>query len=71
MRPPQGDRRKVIVELTDIGRAAWHEAIDDQGEEEDRILAALSRSEQVQLADLLRRMVLVVEPTPSTSAPAP
>jgi DNA-binding MarR family transcriptional regulator len=68
--PPPGDRRKVIVELTAAGHAAWREAMADQGDEEDRIIAALSRSEQEQLADLLRRMVLVVEPMPRTSAPA-
>jgi hypothetical protein len=43
--------------------------MEDQGDEEDRIIAALTRSEQEQLAELLRRMVLVVEPTPRTSAP--
>jgi DNA-binding MarR family transcriptional regulator len=69
--PPPGDRRKVIVELTDAGHAAWREAMGDQGDEEDRIIAALNRSEQVQLADLLRRMVLVAEPTSATRAPAP
>jgi DNA-binding MarR family transcriptional regulator len=67
--PLPGDRRKVIVELTDAGHAAWHDAMEDQGDEEDRIIAALTRSEQEQLAELLRRMVLVVEPTPRTSAP--
>ena len=69
--PPPRDRRKVIIELTEAGHAAWREAMQDQGDEEDRIIAALSRSEQEQLADLLRRMVLAVEPAPGTSAPAP
>jgi DNA-binding MarR family transcriptional regulator len=69
--PPPGDRRKVIVELTEAGHGAWREAMQDQVDEEDRIIAALSRSEQEQLADLLRRMVLAVEPAPDTSAPAP
>lgn len=69
--PLPGDRRKVLVELTDTGHAAWYEAMEDQGDEEDRIIAALTRSEQEQLADLLRRMVLVIEPTRLASAPAP
>jgi DNA-binding MarR family transcriptional regulator len=69
--PLPGDRRKVSVELTDAGHAAWHEAMEDQGDEEDRIIAALTRAVPEQLADLLRRMVLVVEPTPRTSAAAP
>jgi DNA-binding MarR family transcriptional regulator len=55
------DRRKVIVQLTDAGHRAWRAAIDGMGDEEQRILASLTRAELRQLADLLRRLVLVVE----------
>jgi DNA-binding MarR family transcriptional regulator len=63
--PQAGDRRKVLVELTEAGQGAWHEAIKDQGDEEHRIFAALDRAERGRLAELLRRLVLVIETDPA------
>jgi DNA-binding MarR family transcriptional regulator len=59
--PSATDRRKVDVELTDAGFAAWHEAMDLLGREEERILGALTPAERRQLSDLLRRVSLAAE----------
>jgi DNA-binding MarR family transcriptional regulator len=59
--PSSGDRRKVIVELTADGRRAWLDAFNEQGAEEERLLAALDAGEQEQLSGLLRRMLLVID----------
>ncbi|MEU8764661.1 MarR family transcriptional regulator [Streptomyces sp. NPDC048659] len=59
--PSTKDRRRVVVELTDRGRATWLGAMDVLGHEEYRILGALSAEERVQLNDLLRRVMLVAE----------
>jgi DNA-binding MarR family transcriptional regulator len=59
--PSAGDRRKVIVELTADGRRAWLAAFNEQGAEEERLLAALDAGEQEQLSGLLRRMLLVID----------
>jgi DNA-binding MarR family transcriptional regulator len=67
--PAPGDRRKVLVQLTAAGRRVWRVAGNEQGAEEQRILAALDNAEQKELAGFLRRMLLVVDrpellPTP-------
>ncbi|PZF96757.1 MarR family winged helix-turn-helix transcriptional regulator [Micromonospora deserti] len=59
--PSTIDRRRVDVELTDAGRAAWRGAMDVRGAEEHRLLAALDPDERRLLTDLLRRVVLVAE----------
>ncbi|HEY6597303.1 MAG TPA: MarR family transcriptional regulator [Asanoa sp.] len=59
--PSDTDRRKVDIELTPAGLAAWHEAMDVLGEEEERILGVLSAAERRQLADLLRQVNLAAE----------
>ncbi|MEU9508733.1 MarR family transcriptional regulator [Micromonospora sp. NPDC048170] len=59
--PSTTDRRRVDVELTEAGQAAWHGAMDVRGAEEHRLLAALGAHERRQLADLLRRVVLRAE----------
>jgi DNA-binding MarR family transcriptional regulator len=74
--PSPGDRRKVIVELTEEGRRAWLGALTEEGAEETRLLAALDPSERAYLSGLLRRMLLVIDrpglltPPASTQAPA-
>jgi DNA-binding MarR family transcriptional regulator len=60
-RPSATDRRKVVVELTEAGLAAWREAIGGMGDEEQRVLGALTPAEREHLADLLRRVLLLVE----------
>ncbi|GGO29124.1 MarR family winged helix-turn-helix transcriptional regulator [Micromonospora parathelypteridis] len=59
--PSTVDRRRVDVELTDEGYAAWRGAMEIQGAEEHRLLGALAPTERRQLSDLLRRVLLVTE----------
>jgi DNA-binding MarR family transcriptional regulator len=55
------DRRGVVVELTDEGRAAWDKAIEVQGRKEAFFASALSEREQRQLNDLLRKLMVALE----------
>ncbi|MEU4400157.1 MarR family winged helix-turn-helix transcriptional regulator [Micromonospora orduensis] len=57
--PSTTDRRRVDVALTDAGRAAWRAAMEVQGDEEHRLLGALTPTERRHLSDLLRRVMLV------------
>jgi DNA-binding MarR family transcriptional regulator len=59
--PSPGDRRKVIVELTDEGLRAWRGTFDPQANEEEKVLSALSPDEQEQLNSMLRRMLSLVD----------
>lgn len=59
--PSKTDRRRVEVELTEPGRVLWREALDQLGDEEHRVLSALSPKERRQLSDLLRRVMLLAE----------
>ncbi|MCX5064993.1 MarR family transcriptional regulator [Micromonospora lupini] len=59
--PSTVDRRRVDVELTDEGEAAWRGAMEVQGAEEHRLLGALTPAERRVLSDLLRRVLLVSE----------
>lgn len=52
------DRRGVIIELTDSGRALWEETIAVQAEKEALVQSTLSERDQDRLNDLLRRLVL-------------
>ncbi len=67
--PSPTDRRKVLIELTEDGRRLWRAAGGEQGAEEARILAALSRADRERLSGLLRQLMQVVDrpgllPTP-------
>ncbi|TDD26840.1 MarR family transcriptional regulator [Actinomadura sp. KC06] len=59
--PSAADRRRVVVELTDAGRAAWLGAMDRVGHEEYRLLGTLSADERRALSDLLRRVMIRAE----------
>ncbi|GGP87111.1 MarR family winged helix-turn-helix transcriptional regulator [Streptomyces melanogenes] len=59
--PSTTDRRRVHVELTESGRATWRGAMDMLGDEESRVLGALSRGEQEALNDMLRRIMVLAE----------
>jgi DNA-binding MarR family transcriptional regulator len=59
--PAPGDRRGVIVELTEAGRAAWDTAASVQGRREAFFASALSKPEQHQLNTLLRKLMLAFE----------
>lgn len=64
--PSAADRRRVDVELTEAGRAAWLGAMDAVGHEEYRLLGVLTAAERRTLSDLLRRVLLVAERPPQT-----
>lgn len=59
--PSAADRRRVDVELTEAGREAWIDAMEFQGDEEQRLLGVLSPEELRTLSDLLRKVMLAVE----------
>ena len=52
------DRRTVIVRLTDVGRALVDDVSATHMDTERQILAALTSTQQAQLADLLREMLV-------------
>jgi DNA-binding MarR family transcriptional regulator len=60
LRDPE-DRRGVLVELTDEGRAAWSNAMAVQGRKEAFFASALTGREQRQLNDLLRKLMVALE----------
>jgi DNA-binding MarR family transcriptional regulator len=55
------DRRGVLVELTDRGRALWEEAIGVQAEKEALLASALTKPEREALNGLLRRLMIAFE----------
>ncbi len=59
--PSPGDRRKVIVELTEEGLQTWRDTFDPQANEEGKVLSAISPAEREQLNDMLRRMLGLVD----------
>jgi DNA-binding MarR family transcriptional regulator len=62
--PDANDRRVVVVELTEAGRAAWDEAAAVQGRREAFFASALTKTEQRQLNALLRKLMLAFEAAP-------
>lgn len=56
-----GDRRGIVVELTDEGRAAWDAAAGIQGRKEAFFASTLTTAEQKQLNGLLRKIMLAFE----------
>jgi DNA-binding MarR family transcriptional regulator len=56
-----GDRRSVIVRLTDRGVSLIDQAVAAQAKEEERVMSALKPEEQRRLNALLRKLVLVFE----------
>jgi DNA-binding MarR family transcriptional regulator len=59
--PAPGDRRAVVVELTEEGRKAWDKAASIQGRREVFFASALTKDEQRQLNTLLRKLMLAFE----------
>jgi DNA-binding MarR family transcriptional regulator len=55
------DRRGILIELTDEGRAAWDAAASIQGRKEAFFASTLSAKEQHQLNGLLRKIMLAFE----------
>jgi DNA-binding MarR family transcriptional regulator len=59
--PAPDDRRSVVVELTQEGRAKWDTAASIQARKEAFFASALSAAEQKRLNDLLRKLMLALE----------
>jgi len=59
--PDPDDRRGVVVELTEEGQKAWDTAASVQGRKEAFFASALTKPEQKQLNDLLRKLMLAFE----------
>lgn len=59
--PDPEDRRSVMVELTEAGRAAWENAASIQARKERFFASALTPAEQKRLNDLLRKLMLAFE----------
>lgn len=57
----RGDRRRVHVRLTAVGRRAFDRQARHEGRDEAALLSALSRTDEQHLADLLRELVLAIE----------
>ena len=58
----EADRRRVHVQLTAAGHAAFEQHARAQERGEGSLLAALTEDEKQVLADLLRKLVLTLEP---------
>ena len=56
-----GDRRKVVVELTDHGRETYRSAVGVQAQKEALVAAALNEREKAQLNGLLRQLMIEFE----------
>jgi DNA-binding MarR family transcriptional regulator len=56
-----GDRRRLLVALTDTGHALWQDAMGRQDRTEHDLLGVLGPRDRELLADLLRRVVNDVE----------
>jgi DNA-binding MarR family transcriptional regulator len=59
-----GDRRGILIALTEDGRELVDSTVAHHLDNERRILGALSQTEQRQLADLLRKLQLGLPPYP-------
>jgi DNA-binding MarR family transcriptional regulator len=70
--PDPGDRRGVVVELTEKGLDAWDLAMNVQARREAFFARTLSKAEQKQLNKLLRKLLLGLDQIPAPdAAPAP
>lgn len=59
--PAPDDRRSVVVELTDAGRAKYEQAVSVAARKEAFFASALTKSEQQRLNVLLRKLLLALE----------
>ena len=70
--PDPDDRRGVLVELTDAGRAAWDTAAGVLARREAFFASALTKAEQKQLNGLLRKLMIAFEQNePAKGSKAP
>lgn len=61
--PNPNDRRGVLVRLTPSGRALVDAAMESHAQIEHEVVAGLGPKEREQLADLLRKLLLHLEPS--------
>ena len=59
--PDPKDRRGIVVELTEEGKAAWDRTAGIAGRREAFFASALTKAEQKQLNGLLRKLMLAFE----------
>lgn len=64
------DRRRLGVEVTQAGIDAWRRAIGARGNEEERILDALTTRERDILSRLLKKVTVLIESEAEPAAPA-
>jgi len=64
--PDPDDRRAVVVELTAKGREAWDTSANVQGRREAFFARTLTKTEQKQLNNLLRKLLLGLDAIPPT-----
>jgi DNA-binding MarR family transcriptional regulator len=57
----RADRRRVHVQLTPAGHAAFEQHMSSEGHSEGALLAALTADEKQALADLLRKLVAAID----------
>jgi DNA-binding MarR family transcriptional regulator len=65
--PDPDDRRGIVVELTEKGRASWDTAMNVQGRREAFFARTLAKSEQKQLNALLRKLLHGLDAVPPSS----
>jgi DNA-binding MarR family transcriptional regulator len=68
--PDPGDRRGVLITLTPRGRSLIDQAAGQHMANERRILSGLTRAEQRQLADHLRKLLCTLPPEDDELPPA-
>ena len=59
--PDPGDRRKMVVELTEHGRETYRRTVGVQAQKEALFAGALNEREKVQLNGLLRQLMIEFE----------
>lgn len=67
--PDPGDRRGVLVELTEHGHDVYRSAVGAQAQKERLIASALTPKQRTQLNGLLRRLMLELERREAGAAP--
>ena len=67
-RPDPNDRRGILVRLTRRGKSLIDRAMPVHLANQERLLAALTRSERRTLEDLLRKLLVSLERTPAAPA---
>ena len=70
-RPDPSDRRGILIELTPAGRRLVDSTVAEHVANESNLLSALTRAERLQLASLLRKLLLGLPPVEDHAEPNP